>query len=81
MPHVAGYDNKVYDKTGLSCTLCTWLVQMRQCFWTAKLLILPFCWAVSTDRTGNTVVANTLCVQMKILQEEHTAAPCFTKGK
>lgn len=80
MPHVAGYDNKVCDKTGLSCTLCTWLVQMRQCFWTAEL-ILPFSWAVFTEHTGNTVVATILCVQMKILQEEHTAAPCFAKGK
>lgn len=54
---------------------------MRQCFWTAELLILPFSWTVPTEHTGNTVVATILCVQMKILQEEHTAAPCFAKGK
>lgn len=79
--YVACYDNKIHDKTGLSCTLCTWLVQIRQCFWAAELLILPFSWVVPTELTGNTAVATTLCVQMKILQEERTAAPCFAKGK
>lgn len=41
---------------GLSCTLCSWLVWLRQCFWTAEMS-LPFSWAVPTEHTGNTLVA------------------------
>lgn len=58
----------------------TWLVQMKQCFWRAELT-LPCSRAVSTEHTGNAVVASILCVQMKTLQEEHVAAPCFAKDK
>lgn len=47
-------------------------------FWTAELLIFPISWAVPTEHTGN---AAALCVQMKILQQEHTAAPSFAQSK